>query len=283
MQQLGATFGELIIPPPTPNEPYPPLPLEVDDEHIYVDQVLQQPEGVLSRISGFNMGVRIYMTCTPLATMEVAYGIDQVFDYQRQRRVLSQCLSAAKNSLQQLPEELQLESGEFGQRDGAYYPPLEAIPGVRANALEGQSWNEATADERKKIQYNIQKANIYASQLATRSYIVEKYWNLQDAFEQLKVKAGTSEDLKLGSPGLMASGLDGILPQSAMEESIDANVTNERESIVKDLLKALSSISQINMEPNGGSFVCLPFFFPFPILVILFTNIYHYRSTKSAK
>ena len=29
----------------------------------------------------------------------------------------------------------------------------------------------------------------------------------------------------------------------------------ERETIVKDLLKVLGSISQVNMEPNGGSFL----------------------------
>ncbi|KAB8293301.1 hypothetical protein EYC80_007630 [Monilinia laxa] len=258
MQQLGATFGELIIPPPTPHDPYPPLPLEVDDEYIYLDHIQQQPEGVVSRITGFNMGIRVYMTCTPLATMEVAYGIDQVFDYQRQRRVLSQCLSAAKHVLDQLPNELMVlsESGEFdfGEPDEAYYPPSENLPGARSDGFEGRTWNEVTADERRKKQYAIQKANIYASQLATRSYIVEKYWNLQDAYEQLQAKAG-AEDLKLGSPGVMASGLDGMLPQSVTEESIDANVMNERESIVKDLLKALGSISQINMEPNGGSFV----------------------------
>ncbi|KAI9643210.1 hypothetical protein NHQ30_007826 [Ciborinia camelliae] len=258
MQQLGATFGELLIPPPTPNEPYPPLPLEVDDEYMFLDHIEPQPEGVLSRIAGFNMGIRIYMTCTPLATMEVAYGIDQVFDYQRQRRVLSQCLSAVKNALEKLPNELMLqsnsESGEFGQRDEAYYPPLENFPGVRAGGIEGQPWNEVTGDERRKKQYDVMKANIYASQLATRSYIVEKYWNLQDAYEQLKVKAGGSDDLKLGSPGVMASGLDGML-QPSSEISMEANVMNERESIVKDLLKALTCIQQVNMEPNGGSFV----------------------------
>ncbi|KAF7876706.1 hypothetical protein EAF04_001790 [Stromatinia cepivora] len=259
MQQLGATFGELLIPPPTPNEPYPPLPVEVDDEYIFLDHIQSQPEGVISSIAGFNMGIKIYMTCTPLATMEVAYGIDQVFDYQRQRRVLSQCLNAAKHVLDQLPNELRLlpnsESGEFGQRDEAYYPPLENFPGARSGGLEGRSWGEVSVDEKRKRQYEIMKSNIYASQLATRSYVVEKYWNLQDAYEQLKAKAGGSEDLKLGSPGLMATGLDGVLPQSATEDSIESIVMNERESIVKDLLKALSCLQQVNMEPNGGSFV----------------------------
>lgn len=285
MQQLGATFGELLVPPPTPNEPYPPLPLEVDDEFIFLDHIQPQPEGVLSNLAGFNMGVKIYMTCTPLTTMEMAYGIDQIFDYQRQKRVLLQCLSAVKHTFDQLPNELMLlpnsESGEFGRRDEAYYPPLETFPGARTNGIEGQAWNEVAADERRKRQYDIMKANIHASHLATRSYIVEKYWNLQDAHEQLKDKAGGSEEFKLVSPGLIASGLDGMLPQSAAEELAESNVMNERESIVKDLLKALSCLQQINMEPNGGSFVRLPFS-SYLLFLYNFTNNYH-RSTKSAK
>lgn len=259
MQQIGATFGELLIPPPTPNEPYPPLPVEVDDEYIFVDHIQSQPEGILSGIVGFNMGVKTYMTCTPLSTMEVAYGIDQVFDYQRQRRVLAQCLNAAKHVLDQLPNELMLlqnsESGGFGQRNEAYYPPLEGFPGARSGGIEGQSWNGVAGDEKRRRQYEIMKSNIYASQLATRSYLVEKYWNLQDAYEHLKAKSGGSGDFKLGSPGLIASGLDEMLPRSATEDSIESIVMNERESIVKDLLKALTCLQQVNMEPNGGSFV----------------------------
>ena len=74
MQQLGATFGELLIPPPTPTEPYPPLPLEVDDQYIYVDHIEPQPKEITSKLAGFNLGIQIYQTLTPLATMEMAYG-----------------------------------------------------------------------------------------------------------------------------------------------------------------------------------------------------------------
>ncbi|KAF4629089.1 hypothetical protein G7Y89_g9063 [Cudoniella acicularis] len=260
MQQLGASFGELLIPPSTPNEPYPPFPMEVDDEYIFVDHVDQQPPGVISKLTGFNMGVRVYLTVTPLATMEMAYGIDEVFDWNRQKRVLEECLRSVKQVLDIVPPELMLRPGanpgEFESPDRSYFPPVPEFPGVRSNGTDSLPWSQNPGDSRRKIQFEIQKANIYASQLGTRSYIVEKYWNLQESYERMKEKSSGSS--VIGSPGLMATGLDGILSKQAPTsnyENIEAIVMAERENIVKDLLQVLASINQVNMEPNGGSFV----------------------------
>jgi len=147
------------------------------------------------------------------------------------------------------------EAGEVAASDRQYYPPMADYPGIRSNGSDLRQWPQEGADSRRKIQYEIQKANIYASQLGTRSYIIEKYWNLQDAHTQIKEK--TAEPSTLSSPGLMASGLDGMLPKSTTDnvEALEANIVDERESIVKDLLRVLGSISQVNMEPNGGSFI----------------------------
>lgn len=262
MEQLGATFGELLIPPPTPNDPYPPLPLEIDDEHIFVDHVESQPAGIISKLAGFNLGAKVYRTLTTLNTMETAYGIDSVFDFQRQKRVLGECLGAVKHVLDGAPKELVLQigtqAGEISPApDRNYFPPIPDFNGVRTNGGDMAAWPQVDQDAqtiaRRKLQYEIQKANIYASLLGTRSYVVEKYWNLQDAYNNIK------DEAKIGSPGIMASGLDGMLPKSSTSgfDSIELNVVNERENIVKDLLVVLGSISQVNMEPNGGSFVSL--------------------------
>ena len=257
MQQLGATFGELLIPPPTPSEPYPPLPMEIDDEYIYVSHIDRQPDGIRSKLAGFNLGIQIYQTLTPLATMEMAYGIDQVFDWNRQKKVLEEALRNVKSVLRAAPRELLLQpnpqSGQYEPTDRQYYPPMTDYPGVRSNGNDMSQWIDA--DARRKLQYEIQKANIYASQLGTRSYIVEKYWNLYEVYEQMKMNNGGVP--QLSSPGLMATGLDGMLPKSTTSDydGIETIVNSERESIVKDLLRVLGSISQVNMEPNASSFV----------------------------
>ena len=257
MQQLGATSGELLIPPPTSSEPYPPLPVEVDDEHIYVDHIDLQPKGILPKLAGFNLGAQIYQTLTPLATMEMAYGIDQVFDWNRQKQVLEDALRTVKSVLLSAPRELLLQpnpqSVQYEATDRQHDPPLTDHSGVRSNGSDMAQWDDA--DARRMLQYEIQKANIYASQLGTRSYIVEKYWNLHEVYEQMKSKNCAAS--QLSAPGLTATGLDGMLPKSSTSDydGIETIVASERESIVKDLLRVLGSISQVNMEPNAGSFV----------------------------
>lgn len=265
MQQLGASFGELLIPPPTASDPYPPLPLEIDDEYIYPTHYDPQPPGVISRLTGFNINIKVFATVTPLATMELAYGIDSVFDWKRQKRVLEQCLQSCKTSLDQIPPELMLQvSKPFDNQapaQGQYYPPMPEFPGHRvADPNDNPQWQLNNPDSRRSLQLEIQKANIYASQLGTRSYLVEKYWNLHESHEAMLANSGGEASAVMSSPGVVASGLDGVLlPKTEggmrQESNLEAHIASERENIVKDLLKVLGSISQVNMEPNGGSFV----------------------------
>jgi hypothetical protein len=254
MQQFGASFGELIILPSTPNEPYPPLPLEIDDEYIFVDHIDQQPPGIISKLAGFNIGIKIYLTVSPVATMEMAYGIDEVFDWNRQKKIVEESLLSAKGVLNGIPPQLLLqpgsEPGGFQTDNQQYFPPaFTDYPGTRSGFPM-----ETTPEGRRSLQYEIQKANIYVSQLATRSYLVEKYWNLHDSHEKRKAMGSPGG---LTSPGL-ASGLVGLLPKQAETgnpDKVEEIVFNEREAIVQDLLQVLGSISQTNMEPNSGSFV----------------------------
>jgi hypothetical protein len=263
MQQLGATYGELLIPPPTPSEPYPPLPRAIDDEYIYLDHIDSQPEGMISKLEGFNLNVKVFQTLTPLSTMEMAYGIDQVFDWQRQKRVFEDSLRNCKEVLLSIPPELTLQpepqSGQCEPLDRNYQHPLTDYPGIGANGHSSSApWGDKT---RRDLQFEIQKANIYASQLGTRSYIVEKYWNLHEAHERMKTSSSGSS--QIGSPGLLAAGLDGMLPISSTSsyDGMETIVAGERELIVKDLLRVLGSISQVNMEPNAGSFVSVAYLF----------------------
>lgn len=200
---------------------------------------------------GFNLNVKIYQTVTPISTMELAYGIDAVFDWTRQKSLVENCLRNVKQVLKEIPPELQLVSGsqpgEFGQST-LFAPPNFDVSSIRSNGADPAPYPEAD-EGRRRIQYEIQKANIYASQLGTRSSFVDKYWNLQEAYN-MKIKSD------LNSPALGSAGLDSLVMKAAVSNpDIDMNVTAERESIVEDLFNVLKCISQENMEPNGGSFV----------------------------
>lgn len=262
MQQIGGSFGELLIPPPTKSEPYPPLPLEVDDEYIFDQNIEPQPPGTISKLTAFNLNCQIFETVTPLATMELSYGIDSVFNINQQKKIMEECLRAVKRVLDNVPRELMLQpglkAGEFASSALPHYPPTTAYPGIQANG-NGIHDPQDHLTFRRQLQFEIQKANIYASQLGTRSYIVEKYWGLETAYEELQASSGGRSNLS--SPGVIAVGLDGLVPKQSpgKADGVEINIANERESVVKDLLLVLGSISQVNMEPNGASFVSSSF------------------------
>lgn len=272
MQQLGAAFGELVIPPPTPTDPYPPLPAEVDDFCIYPSHNDAQPLGLLPMIAGFNVNVRVFSSYNNLAKMEMAWGMDSVVDWERQRRVLKESLRSCKDAIESLPPELTVHpsagrSGHSARQNGAIGHPKFPQSGNDRDPAQSLSNStsqdpdllDQTPEERRRMQYEIQKANIYASSLATRSYIVQKYWNLVEAHERSRNQQTPGSLPSSPGIGIAAAALDGIMPTAQAPTSgydaTEQEFRDERENIVKDLLVVLSSIDQVNMEPNADSFV----------------------------
>lgn len=252
IQQLGASFGELTIAPATPTEPLPPLPVEVDDIHIFPHDIQPQHMGTVSLITGFNVNVRIFLSYSSLATSEMAFGIDEVFDWDRQQRIFEQSMRRCRSVLDSLPEVLKVRAtpgrdGGFAQQRQPYYPPMPEFAGMRDEPPN--DFTETSPQDMRR--YEIQKANIYASHLATRSYLVEKY------FLQLeKYRKSQHHATQLHSPNALATGLDRLMPTaSSYGEELEKIMSEEREQVVKDLLVVLGSIDMVNMEPNGDSFV----------------------------
>jgi hypothetical protein len=273
VQQLGASFGELQIPPPTPSEPYPPLPDELDDFCIYPTHSDPQPHGLVPMIAGFNANVRVYSSYNPLTTMEMAWGIDAIVDWERQKKVLHESLRRCKGAISELPHELVVyphtnsmnqnghsDSTQFFENFAQNQDASTLLLNPNPNLPYGQ---EQTPEERRRMQYEIQKANIYASSLATRSYLVEKYWNLVEAHARSRGSQPPNSMPSSPGHGVTAAGIDGMLPQAPTSgyDMTEHEFREERETIVKDLLVVLSSIQQVNMEPNADSFVSFRNFF----------------------
>jgi hypothetical protein len=220
----------------------------VDDVYIFPNQIQPQQAGVVSLITGFNLNVRVYLSYSSLATAEMAFGVDEIFDWDRQQRIFEQSMQRCRAILENIPEVLKVqprlgrESGFLQQRQ-PYYPPMPEFSSLRDSAMGGMNAPEPQ-DARR---YEIQKANIYASHLSTRSYLVEKYFLQLEKFNKAKSQAALQS-----SPTALAAGLDrGVPPSSTLEKMM----SEEREQVVKDLLVVLGSIDMVNMEPNGDSFV----------------------------
>ncbi|KAK8154703.1 hypothetical protein IWX90DRAFT_418596 [Phyllosticta citrichinensis] len=286
MSQSGATADELVIMPETPAKPYPPLPMEVDDIYIYPSHVEPQPPGIVPEIVGFNANVKVYQSYSTLATTELTYGINEVFDWERQCKVLDQSLRDCRQVLEELPQDLTVWLD--GPPDQASQPNLFAASQDSAASkdplmLLAMNANQS-AEEKRKTQYEIQKANIYISQLATRSYITERYFSMRDIHNNME-----SQDQQESSPAVVAAGLDNMLESDATPnyDLLDQEMRAEKDKIVKDMLRVLQSLSQVHMEPNADSFVChSPFsalqqhLQPYKPQEILLTDVYQTHKVR---
>ncbi|KAK4040425.1 hypothetical protein C8A01DRAFT_35567 [Parachaetomium inaequale] len=303
MYQLGTHHSDIILPPPTPSEPYPEYPVEVDDQYILTHQILGQPEHTVSLLTAFNQAIKIYLTMNGLVSVELSYGISTL-PFHDQKVMLDDSLQAVKQMMDGLPRELTIDlnvglgnsanhglsnllptapqANVFEEGNSALhycpigYPPLQQ----HQPTPEFRHTPGAHPERRRLLQYEIQKANIYASQLATRSYYVERYLNLRDAHrEHARAQAAqasfaatqqqqqqqpqngidTTSSTNTSDPNntnnnksVAAAALHAAAEQT---DPIDANMTAERELIVQHLLTVLASISQRSMEPNGASLI----------------------------
>ncbi|POR35312.1 Quinic acid utilization activator [Tolypocladium paradoxum] len=247
--QLGASHTDLVIAPSTPSLPYPSYPENVDDICVLANEIVQQAEGSVTLLTGFRFGIDIYTTMNGVVSLELAYGMSTL-PWADQRLLLRDGLLAAKSIIDNLPPELQLgnhgdEANSLASLDESglqYVPPVwpnTQPPHDLRNVIKSQPLR------RRQLQYEIQKANIFVSQLATRSYFVELYFNLRDVHvndeQHSNPVQGPSEEEKA--------------LQDADDKEILDFMSDERELMVQDLLTVLGSISQRNLEPNGGSLI----------------------------
>ncbi|KND89074.1 Quinic acid utilization activator [Tolypocladium ophioglossoides CBS 100239] len=246
--QLGASHTDLVIAPSTPSLPYPSYPENVDDICVLANEIIHQAEGSVTLLTGFRFGIDIYTTMNGVVSLELAYGMSTL-PWADQRLLLRDGLLAAKSIIDNLPPELQLgnhadEADSMASLDEA---GLQYVPPVWPNTQPAHDLRnviKAQPPRRRQLQYEIQKANIFVSQLATRSYFVELYFNLRDVHlndEQHSNPVGQSEEEKA--------------LQDADDKEILDFMSGERELIVQNLLTVLGSISQRNLEPIGGALI----------------------------
>lgn len=283
LRQLGSSDSDIIM-PHAHSDALPPMPVEVDDRYITSDAIFGQPQGELSEIVGFNYNIRIYRAFHAITAMEMAVGSDKLFDWDYQRTAIRNALRDVKALTKDVPPELRLERrhdlGEWPPRqsDSTQYTHLfngRRDPSAdQLGLMPAEDPRRSTPYPRRVVQFEVQKANIYGTQLATRSYLCERYWNLYEIHQQQKssmqspqtaFKEERAQHVK-GSPtvSFLASGFENRFqpPRSAATPSESAGVDEgeqqmavEREDIVRDMARLLKAVNQVNMEPNGHSFV----------------------------
>jgi hypothetical protein len=185
------------------------MPMEVDDRFIHQNHYERQPQDIVSRLAGFNANIQIYLTHNPLVAMEAAYGIDMVFDWERQKRVLKQCHEKVKHILDDAPEQLLVwpspsrspsTTSSHARTENIYLSNDAKINhDLLSNAQPQQQMLFHTipriseADGRR-IAYEMQKANIHVSLLSSRSFFLERYWALCQQFSAPPAQSSLPQD-----------------------------------------------------------------------------------------
>lgn len=272
MAQLDGSSRDLIIPPDTANHNGPDYPVEVDDAHILADRILPQPEETVSTITGFVKVCLVYRTMDDLVRIELAHGMS-AYSWEQQKHCLHKALQEVKEVGENLPAELKVDTSRFstkfplsasegGTRDA---PTYQYVPPAYPRTQPVHDLRHLFAqDESKKrsVQFEIQKANIYASILATRSHYVERYLSLRDVYlNDQRAQAQASETGSIvyrTAADSSSSSLAAAAVQAAADhtnDEIDELFLQERSNIVENLYNVLLSIDQCDLEPNGGSLI----------------------------
>ena len=295
-RQLDDPESDLLMPPVAYVELMPVLPLEVDDQYITETQIYPQPADQVSVMVGFNLNAKIFRAFHTLAALETAFGADTIYDWERQKQVIKRALLNVKAATDNAPQELRLQTNDdFGEwppksYDASAYSLHDQPVGQGPAYPSSRRGSLVLPFSKRAVQYEIQKANIYATQLATRSYLVERYWILVEIHERNQAAPHSGERVSSISSNSSPTGGDtrfisslgqnlGRTPSDSTMDASEQSMAVEREDIIRDLARLLKSINQVNMEPNGLSFVSSLTTFPQKQKIL--TN--HHSQTKSAR
>lgn len=218
----------------------------------------------MSTLTGFVKCIQIYQTMDDVVRIELAHGIS-AYTWEQQKQYLSTALLKVKEIGESLPPELRLDMNAPVSARSPFASDYRYVPPAYPNQQPTHDVRHLFAeDESKKrsVQYEIQKANVYASFLGTRAHYVEQYMALRDIY--VDKKRAEAQSNASGSvvyrtaPDLSSSSLAAAAVQAVAEQtndSIDEMFMGEREEVVPSLFTMLMSIDQCNMEPNGGSLI----------------------------
>ncbi|KAL8917593.1 MAG: hypothetical protein Q9172_005777 [Xanthocarpia lactea] len=245
-QQLGVSARELNIPPPTASEPYPDLPAEVDDAYITPQGTRSMPEGEVPRLVGFNAIMQVYKACADVSAMDVVYGGNELSDWPQQRATLVHALDSVEGVLGIIPSMFLLgskSSSNEAARQQNYPLPTQGYMGLGVLV----PFQNDEPNERKRTAIEIQKANLYGAQLATRSYLLQKYLILSDSFQANNdVSNSQMEDDETTSAD--------VPPASKNGATIADYLVKGRDNLIKDMLELFQNLDLTYIEPNGLSF-----------------------------
>lgn len=247
-QQLGVSARELNVPPPTASEPYPDLPLEIDDAYITPQGSRPMPEGEISKLAGFNAIMEVYKACADVSAMDVVYGGSEPSDWPHQKAIVLRSLESVEGVSGTIPSIFLSRSN--ASNEAAQQPdyPLPTQGYLGHGVLV--PFQTDGPHEQKKTAIEIQKANLHGAQLATRSYLLQKYSVLSD-----ESRANNNNNRNASSIEIDENADADDAPAGKNDSTSNDELTKGRDSLLKDMLHLLQTLDLTYIEPDGLSFV----------------------------
>ena len=103
------------------------------------------------------------MSITSISTWGLMYGINTVFDWNHQKKVLDEAIQRIKNIFSDLPKELKLSPGSEPGHFEQIEPTEQATQYQYPYTNNSQYLADGRKTQRRNLQYEIQKANLYVS------------------------------------------------------------------------------------------------------------------------
>lgn len=230
MSQSGGNPSELYIAPATPNDPYPPLPEEVDDFRIFPAHIEPQPPDQIPLIVHFNSAVRLYWSYNLFQNAMTALGSG--VDWQTFESAVRELLKECSNTSLVL---------DVSQQD----EPMQRDP-ASLTAAE----HESASEPRRDLQYSIQKKHLYANALFTKLVVVDAVLDLLDAQNAQATMTSAADEQPTDTNG------DGVADHHSQ---LRIDLLAERESLATSVSVALCRLDQLNIAPHADSYVSLAF------------------------
>ena len=274
LNQIGMSFSELFVPSQTRLEPYPPLPLELDDTDLTsTDTSLPPPSGTVSRLVAFNANVQVLLSCDKVPILDDGYGLDKGFGLDQRKALLEHSLMTMREIMNNTSNELDLGNSTaldqpqeplhhsttetFTQDLGPYPLGDYDFKETAAELARIQQSNES-ASERAKVQYRtevskhrIQVSNLHANQLSVCSYLVGQYWSLCKA----RYLAQSSNDIKISSSPYFTDNPNNYIPDTTQSGLNKELVMDCTEVAIRNFILLLGFITQDEISSDGATIV----------------------------
>ena len=182
LQQIRVCFSDLSFSPETAAEPYPPLPLEFDDECLTPAATILPSHGTLSELVEFNLNIKI------LSSYDQLVGTSHYYSSEDQMMLLQHSFLMITGVRRGIPNEL---GGTCATSPGPQGEVLRSLPS-HPSTLSGYDFKESTAErarieeaqkiaaERTKIRTSMQISDLETNQLSVYAYFVSRYWSICD-------------------------------------------------------------------------------------------------------